>query len=371
MKIAFVFSHYPDPRINKRIEVFKKKYEVYLIFWDRNQELQYKIENEDIENIKISISANYGSVLNRIIPTLEFGKNAISELNRIKPDLIYAGNLDMLYISQKYHKSEVIKPKIIYEIADLHGLIVDKHKSFTKRVIKLFLIGIEKKITKNIDVLVLTSEKFYDFYYSTFIPRQKVLIIPNMPKLKPFEYYQHKSKGKFTIGFIGAIRYKEQMKMLINAADNCGIRILFAGAGLDNEIEEICKDNRNIEYYGKYDYDSEIAQLYGKVDCVYSVYDADMNNVKVALPNKLYESIYCELPIIVAKETYLAKLVEELGVGIAVSHKDVTELEHALLRLSTDNEYYNSFRKLCKYHKENINTSKYDEKLLEKVNAVL
>jgi len=126
-----------------------------------------------------------------------------------------------------------------------------------------------------------------------------------------------------------------------------------------------------IEYYGKYDYDLEIAKLYGKIDCVFSVYDADMNNVKVALPNKLYEAIYCEIPIIVAKGTYLAELVEEMGVGIAVSHTDVAGLEKALKKLATDIEYYNSLVKACKEHKSEIDMSIYNEQLLNRIERII
>ena len=161
------------------------------------------------------------------------------------------------------------------------------------------------------------------------------------------------------------------MKMLIDASERCGINILFAGASLDNEIEEIIKSKKNIKYFGKYDYNSEIAKLYGQVDCIYSVYDADMNNVKVALPNKLYESILCELPIIVAKGTYLAVLVEKMGVGIAVSHKDERELEQVIRRLSTDKKYYDSFVRACRVHKKDVAIEPYNERLKLMVDEIM
>lgn len=73
-----------------------------------------------------------------------------------------------------------------------------------------------------------------------------------------------------------------------------------------------------------------------------------MNNVKVALPNKLYESILCELPIIVAKGTYLSELVEKMGVGVSVSHKDKNELKNVLTKLANDKSYYQSMVESCK-----------------------
>ena len=83
------------------------------------------------------------------------------------------------------------------------------------------------------------------------------------------------------------------------------------------------------------------------VDCVYAVYDADNPNVRIALPNKLYESILCELPIIVAKQTYLAELVKEWGVGISVNHKEVKELVEAIACLKNNREVYEEIRNAC------------------------
>ena len=84
------------------------------------------------------------------------------------------------------------------------------------------------------------------------------------------------------------------------------------------------------------------------VDCVYAVYNADVKNVRIALPNKLYEAIFCDLPIIVAKNTYLSDLVNEWNVGVAVDHKNPEELRLALSKLMKDQQYYNELRDECK-----------------------
>lgn len=368
MKLAFVVSHCPDPRINKRISLLKKQFQLSLLYWNRDRNFQYKVEHNDIENKEIVVPANFGNALNRIVPTFTFARSVIKELNRIKPDIIYVGNVDMLSIIWIYYRKCRIKPKVIYEVADLHTLIIDKHKNPIKKYTSFILRAMEKKLCNIIDMLVLTSEKFHTLYYSEFIPASKVFIMPNIPSPEPFKAYKRKeNKESFTVGFIGAVRYKEQMRMLINAMKNSGIKVFFAGAGNDDEIERLTLDNNGVEYHGKYNYETEIAKLYGQVDCIYSVYDADLNNVRIALPNKLYESIYCELPIIVAKGTYLSELVEEMGVGIAVNHRNAEELKEVIFKLSNDNKYYNSIIDNCKSNKEFVNISKYNEQLATRI----
>ena len=366
MKIVFVLSHIPDPRMNKRINLLKDKYDVVLVYWNRETLNIWEIQHKDIETYEIRIKAHYTSPVKRILPTFKFAVEVIRYLRKINPDILYTENIDMLSICSIYYMFKR-NFKIIYEIADLNRLIIDKPDSIVEKLLKKVLTLTERYFSKKVNLLILTSKKFYDAYYKEFISQKKMVFMPNIPNLKFFKLYRKKNGGRFTVGFIGAIRYKDQMKMLIEASEKSGVDILFAGVGLDNEIEQMCLGKQNITYYGKYNYDSEIAQLYNKVDCVYSVYDADLNNVKVALPNKLYESIYCELPIIAAKGTYLAELVEKMGVGVSVNHKDVSELINVLLKISNDKEYYNTLVKGCNRNKDSIDISKYNEELLDRI----
>lgn len=363
MDIMFVISHFPDPRMNKRLQVTKEIGETALVFWDRGTVKIWDVFHLDVENIKINVIADYTNPLKRIFPTIKFAYKALKQIKLLKPKCLYVSNVDMLMIAKIYSFGRKNKPKIIYEIADLNKLIADEQKGFFGKCAKKILTYLEKYLCREISTLIVTSEKFFENYYSNFVPKSKLLFMPNVPDLRAFKDYSRKKTGRFTIGFIGAVRYKNQMKMLINAAEKCNVDILFAGAGLDNEIETICKEKSFVNYYGKYNYDKEISNLYKQVDCVYAVYDADLNNVKIALPNKLYESIYCELPIIVSKGTYLAELVEKMNVGVAVNHNDSQDLITVLTKLSADKEYYNKLVQGCKEHKSEINVEIYNDLL--------
>lgn len=145
-------------------------------------------------------------------------------------------------------------------------------------------------------------------------------------------------------------------------------------AGFENEpleIEPICKADPNIEWVGRFDFNKQAAGLYGKCDVMYSVYDADMHNVRVALPNKLYEAVYCEMPLIVAKNTYLAQVVEEWGVGVAVDHKNVDELVNALNELRNNKNLREQIVENCRKHKNEIDLQKYNAQLKDKIAGLL
>ena len=162
------------------------------------------------------------------------------------------------------------------------------------------------------------------------------------------------------------------MKLLVDCAETCGCKVIFAGAAVTsndyNDIKAYCEGKDFVEFTGRYDYDSEIASLYGRVDCVFAVYDADNPNVRIALPNKLYESVYCELPIIVAKGTYLEELIKEWGVGVSVSHKDPSDLADALKKLKDDKAYYDRMVDCCKNSKKELD---YESKVKQLNDAIM
>src|SRR5690606_36062673 len=62
----------------------------------------------------------------------------------------------------------------------------------------------------------------------------------------------------------------------------------------------------------------DLGKIYDNLDVSYFVYDNTETNVRLAIPNKLYESMYFGVPGIVAASTTLAERVQQLGVGFVV-----------------------------------------------------
>lgn len=369
MTVCFLLTHVPNPRMNKRIEVFKTQADTHVIctrrasqnVWEPTQDVDHVIFDIDLPSAK--------HILRRYVVSQDFQKKALEKLEELKPNVIYAEGLDTLIIAGKYKKTHDVR--IVFEVADLRENYITKPKKVVDRIITTMLLQREKKAFRNVDFLVVTSPKFYDMHYNALISRDKMLFIPNAPDVEAFKDYK-KHDGDFTVGFIGGIRYLQQMKMLVDAAEKVGCNVLFAGAGGTStdyeEIQAYCKGKDHVQFTGRYDYNTQIAGLYGMVDCVFAVYDADNPNVRIALPNKLYESILCELPIIVAKGTYLEELVKEWGVGVSVSHRDVNELAEALRKLMDDTAFYQQIVDGCRKQKSGLDSI---GKIKEVVRSVL
>lgn len=371
-KIAILIGFLPNPRMLRRIALEKRIGELHVICWDKGNNLQEKPIEDGFSLHVISRKAGPDPV-KRIIPYVMFARDALRLLKEIQPEILDVQSLDMLRIADSYQRESKQKVHIIYEIADLHYLLVDEQKNPIKQVVQKYLRWEDRRLAGCYEWLLLTSMKYYEAYFREFVPLEKIFYMPNVPDLAVFhEYHKKDTNGEFTVGYIGSVRYKKQMRNLIEAARQCGIHLMVAGFECEPiEIEPLCKDDPNIEWIGRFDFNARAAELYGRCDVMYSVYDADMRNVRVALPNKLYESTYCEIPLIVAKNTYLAQVVEDWGVGVAVDHKSVEELAGVLQDLRDHPEMRDKISLNCRKHRDEIDLQFYNEQLQKRLLSML
>lgn len=374
MRIVFVLSFLPNPRMYKRIRALKEDNDVAVVCIKRsNQDVFTK---QDIPGVDHYIESKDMPPAIQLLRRMKASRGVksfiVGKLNDLQPDVIYTSGLDNLIAIYDYASRH--KTHVVYEVADLReSYLEDTNKTILQRFVDAQICRSERKKFDCVDLLVLTSMKFYDAHYNAFVPIDKVINIPNMPELAAFDKYCRKQeRHPFVLGFIGGIRYMDQMYMMVDAAKEAGVQLVVAGASVDDHSDFIdyCKKQSHVKLLGKYDYAKDIAGLYGMTDAIYSVYDADNANVRIALPNKLYESVYCGLPIIVAKNTYLSELVSDWGVGVAVSHKDKTELVAILRRLKNEDEYYNSFVNNCKKKKGEMNIGIYLNDLRNRIKSL-
>lgn len=372
--ILFLINHFPNPRIGKRIKILGAVHNVSLIYWHRlrkNETSYYgRINLEDEAAVyPVYLRAPYGNTALRFVLLFLFLVRALFTINREKPDIIHAGNFDMLFIAAVYRIFFDWETKLVYEVADLPRITFFRHKAGWKKVVFILYHMVEKKITHYISLIILTAPSFWNQYFSEFISEKKYFHFPNVPFRRVFEGYRNRPKNVFTIGYVGYLRYPRQLFTLIEVVKQLKgeARLFIAGNGpLRDEILNRIEDIDFIEYYGAYNYEEEAAILYSHIDSVYSVYDGQSENVRAAIPNKLYDAIVTELPIIVAEGTKLSDFVNKNGVGISINSESSAELRDALVKLSGDSGYVESIKKNCRRIKEQYYAENYIREFLKR-----
>ncbi|MDD2646450.1 MAG: glycosyltransferase [Patescibacteria group bacterium] len=366
-KITLLLSYCPNPRISKRIKSLNKiSSRISVVYWNRFKEIKTLPPeiNLGIKELNISCSRE---ILKRIVENIKLFFIALIALYKEKPEILYIDGIDMLIIGTTYkflHRSK----KIIYEVSDIPG------GRFKKYFIISWLINFLHKIYfRAVDLFVFTSP-FFQEEYSRYLSRRQILIMENLPEKRIFKNFRPEKHQKLTIGFIGSVRYSQQLINLFEACKDLAdrVQIIVAGEGPDySYIKEVAKGYSNVAMTGLFDYETEIVSIYNKIDLVYGVYDASIFNVRKAIPNKLYEAIVCGLPIIVAKNTALAEKVNEYKAGFTVSEKNSEDTKKIIRQILLNPNILEIYRKNSKQIKENFYFEKLEEKFLEKILSIL
>jgi len=290
-------SHIPDPRIIKRLNSLNKFFdESHLLYWERDFGNGFSFAGiEGVISESISTTSD-PSLVKRILEDRKLREKTINKILTYDPDVIYISGVELLWAIKKVPFKR--KPIIILEIADLPANTHISKLGFFGKSVEKILINVVKEVP---DYYVITSPGFYHGYYEKYgFDKNKFFVFENVPQKNIFKTYEINpekimNKEKLVIGYIGAVAYYSSLKALFEACNNIeNVEIVIAGKGPDSEkVENEAKKYKNVKVLGRYNYEQDISRLYSMVDVVYSLYNVDNYNVKLALPNKLYEAIVC------------------------------------------------------------------------------
>lgn len=329
--ILCYLTNFPTPRMQKKIKVAAQCGKVTLIYWKRTK-VDFKSGLSD-SVLEIPVPATFFNNRSffRIIAFIIFAVKSWPLLCRIRlAKKIYVNYLDVLLVSSLRFRSRDIE--FIYAVGDLASVQYGGNPIITKSV-KL----LEKLLMKKVSVLILSSPFFWSEYYE-HIYNGRWELIENMPEKKIWENFEVKKDRKpCVVAYIGWIRDRRPIKCLIAAVKELreagyDIRIFFAGFGPDDKhIRQMATGLDFVSFHGHYQYDKDAPTLYHNVDIIFSVYDISIKNARILLPNRFYECIICNLPIIVAKETKLEIYMNKYGTGYSVDYLSVAGMKDALI----------------------------------------
>lgn len=134
---------------------------------------------------------------------------------------------------------------------------------------------------------------------------------------------------RIRLGYIGLYRYPNTVvKMARMIGEEFGDKLEFHFSGLSNSpelktlIEGIANDYDNVYEHGPFKNPDDLSRVYDTIDVVAANYDTEGMNERVAEPNKLYESIFFNKPIIVSEGTFLSEKVKQQGCGFVLNNDD-------------------------------------------------
>ena len=328
-KTLFLISNQPNPRFIKQINFLSDSMDIYVLYYFRAylQDLTHQYSHNCKIDEKITTISNK-AYLKRVFNYIKSFKKVLVLFKKYDFDIVVVNNIDTLILLKLCLFFTNKKSKICIEISDLVSHTYTN--SFKSKIIRF----VEKFMFKYVHKLIVTSPKFYELYYKDFF-RKDIFVLENKPlsNMMP-QKVSKKQNEKIVIGIVGLLLQGRAYECLFELLKNSTIYdIHIYGRGkYEYMIREYEQKYSNIHFFGSYDFFEDSSTIYSSLDIIYMCYDnksGSLNN-KVALPNKLYESIYFQVPIITSSNTYLAQIVEQYDIGVDCNFDDKYELKNSL-----------------------------------------
>jgi glycosyltransferase involved in cell wall biosynthesis len=318
-----------------------------------------------ITNFELQLKGEYGGGLNNLKALFLYQLYIFFWLlfNRKKFDFIHSFDLDtgipslLLYL--------LFSKKFVYHIADFY---VESRQGIPEKL-KYIIKKIEfMVISFSLVTIICTEERINQVKNSNY---RKLMVIHNSPVIpKNITFQKDINSSKIKIGYVGGLSDTRFIPQLISfVKKNQNIELYIGGSGiLSNKIKNLSYDYKNIHFYGKISYNYAL-ELYSKCNLIVSIYDPNISNNKYAAPNKVYEAIALEKPIIVCKNTGIDKLVEELDIGFSINYS-YEEFENLMHKIINDINLINIKILNCQKAQNKYSWNKMKNKLKRLYNTI-
>jgi len=343
-KIVFLLGSISQPRCIKRINSFiSAGFDVEIYGIDRSK---YNL-NADIYEKKIHIIGKQEDGKQYV---KKFFQNQAAIKKIIKnydPDktIFYSFGF-ALTLSLKLNNAK----NYIYEISDiLYG-----YNKFNS--VRWIFKAIDKYLIKKSFLTVLTSEGFGDFLFGQKWPNN-IIIQPN--RLHSDFLNEQRLKIEQTNGSIQHLKFSyvgafRSPNTIFRFAKIIGEKYpqhkfyFYGDSHLTSEVIKLSETYNNIKYFGPFKNPDDLSKIYSNIDIIVACYDVQDLNEKILEPNKLYEALYFNKPIVVSKNTFLAERVKTLGCGFEID-ASIDESIISFIDSLTDNklnEIYTNIQKI-------------------------
>ncbi len=185
--------------------------------------------------------------------------------------------------------------------------------------------------------------------------QNNLAVLPNYPFRYTGPISHNSSKETLTVlffGWLGMTRGGSIAKGLLESNDK--VNIIMLGWFVDDECRQLT-EHPHVDYRGVIPQINALEIAATEADYILCLYEPLNQNMINASPNKIYDGIQTETPLLINKEVTAASLVENLNIGIVIPTyypEDFRSLANLLLKSKKNFDFSNVLKE--KYTWESI-----------------
>lgn len=352
----------PDSRAEKEIDaLIRSGCKVWAIGWDRERRHPFRKETLEVYGAKadiyrVGIKGEFsGGVRKNIAGLIKFQIKMFVQLVKMRKniDIVHACDFDTALTAEIFTK--LFRKKLVYDIFDYYV-----HCAKIPKLLKGIVEKLDRMVINKADAVLICTEQRREQIAGT---KPKLLAVIHNTPGQLIQTAQKRGKSdKIKIVYAGVLlenRFLKEMTEVVSESENYELHI--GGFGqLEDYMRKAAETYSNIYFHGSLLYE-DVLQLENGCDILTAVYNPQIPNHRYAAPNKFYEALMLGKPVIMAKGTGMADIIENNHFG-AVCAYSKDSFGKALKEVSAE---LNNFEEKSKKMKELYRTE-YSWDIMEK-----
>mgnify|MGYP000040901224 CR=1 FL=1 len=339
-----------DQRVEKTCEVLSEiGYDVLLVGRKLKKSLPIQ---RNYKTIRFRLLFNKGFLF-----YAEFNIRLFIFLLFTKKDLLFSNDVDTLL--PNYIIGKLQNKKLVF---DSHELFSEIPELVNKQRVKKVWLFLEKTIIPKLQNVITVSDSIKNHYHNLY--GISAIVIRNIPKIEHINQknFEIDAEEKKVILYQGSVNIGRGIELMIDTMPLLnGYLFIVIGDGdiidkLKTKVIKLSLENR-VKFLGKKT-PQELKTLTPNAVIGMSLEEDLGLNYRYALPNKIFDYIHANVPIIVSDLPEMRSVIKKYAVGELLIERTPENLAKTITNMTN-----NSYKKEMKAAKEELNWSKEKEKL--------
>ena len=340
-----------DQRVEKTCEVLSEiGYDVLLVGRKLKKSLPIQ---RNYKTIRFRLLFNKGFLF-----YAEFNIRLFIFLLFTKKDLLFSNDLDTLL--PNYIIGKLQNKKLVF---DSHELFSEIPELVNKQQVKKVWLFLEKTIIPKLQNVITVSDSIKNHYHNLY--GISAIVIRNIPKIKKISQrnFEIDAKGKKVILYQGSVNIGRGIELMIDTMALLD-EYLFIVIGDGDILEQLKEKVSNLSLHNKVKFlgkktPEELKELTPNATIGMSLEEDLGLNYRYALPNKIFDYLHANVPVIVADLPEMRSLIKKHPIGEILIERTPKTLAKTIINMTNI-----SYEKELKTAKKELNWSKEKEKLI-------
>jgi len=259
-------------------------------------------------------------------------------------DLVFSNDLDTL--SASFFAAKWKRIKIVY---DTHEYFTETPELVSRPLVQNIWKAIENLIFPKLNHIITVNESIADLYARKF--HKKIQVVRNIP----MSYSSNKPKSRLELGLpenkriiilqgsgINIQRGAEEAVAAMRFVENSVLLIAGGGDVIDFLKKYVDENNlqQKVIFKSRMPY-GELMQYTVNADLGLAI-DKNTNlNYEFSLPNKLFDYIHAEIPVLASKLVEIKRIIEQFNVGYFIDNHNPEHISQRINEIFDNQDAYN------------------------------